>query len=79
MYPIPSQSAVALRSNSMFAPYFGLITYLPKIECNANLMAMNYKLKTGGPTLDANEDNEFGPPEMNRCYGFMNNIAQQII
>jgi len=23
----------------------------------------NYKLKTGGPTLDANEDNEFGPPE----------------
>ncbi len=44
-----------------------------------NLMASNYKLKTGGPTLDANEDNEFGPPEMNRCYGFMNNIAQQII
>jgi hypothetical protein len=42
-------------------------------------MAMNYKLKTGGPTLDANEDNELGPPEMNRCYGFMNNIAQQII
>jgi len=63
----------------MFSPYFGLITYLPKFECNANLMAMNYKLKTGGPTLDANEDNEFGPPEMNRCYGFMNNIAQQII
>ena len=42
-------------------------------------MDKNYNLKTGGPTLDANEDNEIGPPEMNRCYGFTNIIAQQII